>query len=133
MGLLDLIPYLAKLLDKLIPDRDAAEKAKNELDRLAQTTELDLLIKQVDANKTEAKNPNLFVSGWRPMMGWICVFGVGWNMVAIPVLLFLAASMGHPFEPPILDNQMLYDITFGLLGLGLGSLRSYEKLKGVAK
>ena len=86
---------------------------------------------QLDANKIEAASSSVWVSGWRPGAGWICVAALGMQYVARPLISWIAAVSGHPLPslPGIDDN--LWQLLVGLLGLG--GLRSYEKASGVAK
>lgn len=86
---------------------------------------------QADINKTEAANSNLFVSGWRPMIGWICAFAIGYEYIIIPFgsWVFTALHMVIPAFPKLDDN--LWQLVFGMLGMG--GLRTFEKIKGVTK
>ena len=73
-----------KLIDKLIPDPVAKAQAQLELVKLQQSGELAVLTAdtqlatgQLEVNKIEAASSNIFVSGWRPFIGWICGVGLG--------------------------------------------------------
>src|ERR1700704_2573287 len=94
-----LIPLFGKIFDKVMPDPAAAAAAKLEVMRLAQTGELaqltadtQLAVAQIDVNKAEATNPSLFVSGWRPFIGWVCGTGCAWNWVGLPAAQFIALA-----------------------------------------
>jgi len=85
---------------------------------------------QIDTNKEEAKNPSIFVSGWRPFIGWVCGAACAWNWIGLKIATFIAAYFGHPLE---LEPANLSEMLPVLLGmLGLGSLRTFEKIQGVA-
>ena len=85
---------------------------------------------QIDINKIEAASPNVFVSGWRPSIGWICGAAFGLHFVILPVLGWLAVLFGHdPIVVPF-DMDTLMTVLMGLLGLG--GLRTFEKVRGVA-
>ena len=80
----------------------------------------------------EAQNPNLWVSGARPALLWICAVGYGWHYIAYPALFFLGSVFqitGMPQRSGI--DGGLFELAIALLGLG--GLRTYEKIKGVAR
>jgi len=119
----------AKLLDKVIPDKDAREKAQSELFKAAQDQDFQLALAQIKVNEEEAKSENLFKSGWRPAIGWICVFGLFYNFVLYNILLWAVATFNLQITPPALMSDILMELVFALLGLG--SLRTFEKIKGI--
>jgi len=126
---LSIIEIGAKLLDKVIPDKDAREKAQSELYKAAQDQDFQLALAQIKVNEEEAKSENLFKSGWRPAIGWICVFGLAYNFVIYNILLWAVATFKLPITPPALLSDILMELVFALLGLG--SLRTFEKIKGI--
>jgi drug/metabolite transporter (DMT)-like permease len=82
-------------------------------------------------NAEEAKHSSLFVAGWRPFIGWCCGFAVAYQYVITPLALWIAAISGfHLPTPPRLDD-ILWELMFGMLGMG--ALRSFDKIKGTAK
>ena len=110
---------LAKTLaDKIWPDKSEAERQQ-----LAAT--MALVQGQLDINKAEASNPNWFVAGWRPYIGWICGTGLGYQFLVYPILIAWMPKIQQ------LDMGTLLTLLGGLLGLG--GLRTYEKINGVAK
>lgn len=132
-----LIPVVGTLLEKIIPDPKAAADAKLKMLELAQQgqlaaidAEVKLAVGQMEINKEEARNASVFVSGWRPACGWICAAALAYQYVLRPLGAAVAAYAGHPIpELPALDES-LWGLLFGMLGLG--GLRSVEKIKGVA-
>lgn len=126
-----------KLIDKLWPDPQKAGEAKVQLFEMAQRGELAVLASeteiakgQIEINKVEAGNNSLFVSGWRPAVGWVCVAGLIYTFIAWPLLKWYALI--HALEvPPALDLSALITLLGGLLGLG--GFRTFEKIKGVAR
>lgn len=122
------------ILDRLFPDpaqRAAAElellKAQQEGQFREMDAELQRSLAQTNINAVEAANPSLFVSGWRPAVGWIGVAALGYQYLLRPLLPWALQSTGHPVpDMPGLDGGL-----FELVGLmlGLGGLRSFEKLK----
>lgn len=131
MNPIALIEIGARLLDKIIPDKDAREKAQAELLRAAQDQDFQKAIAQIEVNKMEAQHTSLFVAGWRPAIGWICVIGLGYNFLLYPIMTWLVAVSGAEFTPPPLLSENLMELVMGMLGLG--ALRSFEKWKGVAR
>ena len=120
-----------KLIDKLFPDPAQKAAANYELLKLHQQGELALLAQEValakaqtDVNQEEAKSTNWFVSGWRPYIGWICGTGLAYQFLVYPILI--------AFQPKIVSLDMGTLITLLAGMLGLGTLRSFEKSKGVA-
>jgi len=126
---LDIITIGAKLLDKIIPDKDAREKAQADLLKAAQDQDFQKALAQIEVNKVEAQHSNLFVSGWRPAVGWTCVIGLVYNFILYPLLLWIVVITGSSIEPPPMFSENLMELVLGMLGLG--ALRTYEKFKGV--
>jgi len=131
MNPLALVEIGARLLDKIIPDKDARDKAQAELLRAAQDQDFQKAIAQIEVNKVEAQHTSLFVAGWRPAIGWICVVGLGYNFLLYPMMTWLVVVTGAEFTPPPLLSENLMELVMGMLGLG--ALRSFEKWKGVAR
>jgi len=133
-----LLPIVGKIIDKVIPDVAGREAAKMEIQLKLAEQEGELVkaliqsdIAQSEVNKTEAASDNIFKSGWRPAVGWICVTGLAWS-VFLPVIAWFIKLAGVQIpELPILNGEILTSLTFGLLGLG--GLRTYEKKSGVTK
>lgn len=140
MAIWDIIvgPIL-KIIDKVVPDRAAADAAKAQLQIMmaqgALTEELEQLkavtSAQSDVNKVEAASTSLFIAGWRPFVGWICGVGLGMSCIVAPLFTWVTTLCGHPTPFPDLNNPILQSTLAGMLGLGYG-LRTYEKLKDVA-
>jgi hypothetical protein len=137
MGILDLIagPVL-KIIDKVIPDPAAKAQAQLELIKLNQAGEfkeldaqLEMARNQSQINLEEAKSSNLFVSGWRPFMGWACGGIFVANYMGVPLLAWLSPLLDIP-PPPRLDIGEVLPVLLGMLGLG--SLRTAEKMRGAA-
>lgn len=133
-----LIPILGSVLDKIIPNTAERERAKAEIAlKLAENeTELVKLFAaqdqgQIEINKEEAKSNSLFVSGWRPFIGWTCGVGCAWAFVLKPILDWGVKIAGSTATLPVLQTGELMSLMLGLLGMG--TLRTYEKFKGVAR
>ena len=131
-------PIIA-IVNKLIPDKAAAAAATAQLQQLAMQGQLAdelaqlqaVTVNQSDINKVEAANQSLFVAGWRPAIGWVCALALTFQYIARPIIQwgFAIAHQTLPALPGIDDN--LWQLMLGMLGLG--SLRTFEKLKGVSK
>lgn len=117
------------LLERFIPDPEKKAQAEMELVRMAADGELKQVIAQLEINAREASHPSLFVSGGRPLFLWIGGFGFGYATIIQPILTWIARIKGWP-EPPDANIDMLWVVVTGLLGIG--GLRSVEKVKGVA-
>jgi hypothetical protein len=125
-----------RILEKVIPDPAAKAEAQYKLLQLAQTGELAeleaqtrLALGQIQVNQAEATNPNLFVSGWRPAVGWICAAGLGFQFLGSPLLAWISPLFNLTAPPTIALGDLL-TLLVGMLGLG--SLRTIEKLQGKA-
>jgi hypothetical protein len=125
-----LVEPISALLDKLIPDPDAREKARAELrsmDLKAFEMALAADTAQASVNAAEAASPSLFVAGWRPFIGWVCGVAFAYHYVAQPFLAFLMAASGRAVPLPVFDMEAMTTLLIGMLGLG--GLRTYEKLR----
>ena len=119
-----------KVLDRVFPDPAQQAAAKLELMKLQQSGELAQLAGQMDINKIEAASSSLFVSGWRPAIGWICGAGFGVQFVIGPLAEWSSALYGHPVKFPQMDTGTMMPLLLGMLGLG--GMRTAEKIQGVA-
>lgn len=132
-----LIPVVGTILDKIIPDPQQASEAKLKALEMAQRGELAVLdadmrlaLAQIDVNKAEAQT-DIFRGGWRPAVGWVCVFGLAYQFLAQPLLPWVVGLFGAVVPPlPAIDNETLMVLLTGMLGLG--GLRSWERVKGKA-
>ncbi len=82
---------------------------------------------QLEVNKVESGHTSMFVAGWRPFVGWTCGIALCYHFVLQPFLVFLCYSFGYQVELPVFNMQTLTTILMGMLGLG--GLRSFEKVK----
>lgn len=126
-----LIGPISDILDKFIPDADQKAKLAHEISTMAEKQAHDIALAQIAVNQEEAKG-NLFQSSWRPFVGWTCGIAFAYHFVIQPMLLFGVILFG--LEAPVLpafDMASLMTVLGGLLGLG--SLRTFEKSKGLSK
>jgi|TARA_R110000744_G_scaffold8656_1_gene28453 hypothetical protein len=127
-----LIGPVAGLLDKFIEDKDQKNALAHEIATLATRQAHEASMGQVEVNKAEAAHRSLFVAGWRPFLGWGLSFAMIWHFVLVPLLTFVFAYSGIEAPAlPVFDIDSLMTVLLGMLGLG--GLRSYEKIKGVTQ
>ena len=126
LGLLD------TFIGKFVKDKDLAAKLMAEAQTQEMAGEIQARLGQIEINKVEAASSSLFIGGWRPAVGWVCVAALAYQFVLSPFIRFVAIiAMDTPPEFPVLDSSQLTPILIGMLGLG--GLRTWEKGKGVAK
>lgn len=118
------------LIQRIFPDPAQASAAKLELMKLQQNGELQLITGQLEINKEEAKNSSLFVSGWRPSIGWICSASLAYQYILRPILTWTTLLLGYDLPPMPGIDANLWELILGMLGIG--GLRTVEKLRGVA-
>tara|TARA_R110000787_G_scaffold284738_1_gene398820 strand:+ start:17792 stop:18184 length:393 start_codon:yes stop_codon:yes gene_type:complete len=126
-----LLPLIGTVIDRVVPDKAGAEKAKQEIERSLIENSNKLNLAQIEVNKVEASNSNIFVSGWRPAIGWSCAFGFFWLFIGYPLADWILHLNGVEQELPKIDADVLMELTFGMLGMA--GLRTFEKLKGITK
>ena len=127
-----MVTTVSQLVNKFVPDRDAQVKLQAELQMKLMEIESDAAKQQAEINQVEAANSNLFVSGWRPCVGWVCATAFAWQFVIQPFFSFAYTLYTKQPAPVVaLDHDALNTVLFGLLGLG--GFRSWEKVKGVSK
>ncbi len=133
-----LIPAVIGIIDKIIPDPQAAAAAKLQALELAQRgdlaqldAQLKMALAQTQVNQADAAGQSAMQRNWRPAVGWVCAAALAWDSILRPMLAFGFAVAGHPIGVlPELSSDTLYGLLFGLLGLG--GLRTVEKVKGAA-
>jgi hypothetical protein len=118
------IELASTVVNKIWPDKTEQERAQ-----LAAAVQL--VQGQLDINKAEAASSSVFTSGWRPAIGWVCAAALMAQYIARPLLQWIGVMTGHnwPTLPGIDDN--LWQLMLGMLGLG--GLRTFERVKGVGK
>jgi hypothetical protein len=122
--LTSLVGPVSGLLDKFIEDKDQKNALAHEISTMAERHAQELAKGQLEVNKVEASHKSLFVSGWRPAIGWICGFALMYSTILAPIL-------GIWFTVPPVDSSLLTSVLMGMLGLG--AMRTVEKTKAVAR
>jgi hypothetical protein len=131
LALQSLVGPVAGLLDKFIEDKDAKNALAHEISTMAERHAQDLAKGQLEVNKVEAVSASLFVAGWRPAVGWVCVLGMASNFVLIPMGNFVLALVDSTVTIPLIDTSTMMPVLLGMLGLG--AMRSVEKIKQVSR
>lgn len=94
---------------------------------------------QAEINKTDAASGSFWQGGWRPLVGWTCaaslVLIVLMHLVIIPILIFSGVDQGNiKFVTEIVLTQgvnLVMSLTIPLLGIG--TMRTWEKVRGINK
>lgn len=116
------IDAVGNVFDKLFTSDEERLTKKEALERLRQQPHL----AQVELNKVEATHRSVFVAGWRPFIGWICGLGLAYAFLVNPTIQWISGAAG-----PQLPTKVMMDLVIGMLGLG--ALRTVEKLAGRTK
>ena len=124
-----IISVVSSVLDKVIPDNNAKEKAKADIEKALIDNAAQINLAQAETNKIEANHRSVFIAGWRPFLGWVCGVGFAWIFVLNPILQWGLALYGNNAVLPQLQTDVLMELTIALLGLA--GLRSWEKAKGL--
>jgi hypothetical protein len=118
-----LIQPVGDILDKFVADKDLKIKLSHELEKEI----ISLNKAQLEVNKVEAKHNNIFVSGWRPFIGWCCGLSLAYHFILEPIIQYILIVNGVQFDTPEFDFSQLSTIVMAMLGMS--GLRTYEKIK----
>lgn len=122
-----IVAGLAGGLDELFTSDEEREAAKLKLMATMQQPH----ILQAVANIEGAKHRSVFVAGWRPSIGWIAALGLGYQFLVLPFAGLINAFLTAPVELPSLQADQLMTLVLSLLGLG--GMRTFEKIKGASQ
>ena len=122
-------PFL-NLISKIIPDPDLRAKIQAQVLSDEFRNQLQQIMQQGAINAAEAASNSLFVAGWRPMIGWACGAAFVFNGIIVPILNVVSTACGFHLHLPTFDTSMISAIVSGMLGFGMGGLRSYDKSQG---
>ena len=122
-----LIQPVSEILDKFILDKDLKIRLEHELKTEIHKANL----AQIEVNKEQAKHSSIFVSGARPAIMWVACLGLFWSYFLLPMLNWIIVVSGSNVPLPQIETEGLLTLTLSLLGLG--SMRTFEKMKGVAR
>lgn len=132
-----LLPTVSGLLDRIIPDPEQKALAQLELLKLQQEgafkdldAALQVNLAQAKINEVEAASQSGFQAGWRPLAGYVCVAGLGYEFLLRPLLPWVLTVAGVSGVPPLPSlSDVLFELIFGMLGLG--TLRTADRWKRV--
>lgn len=128
-------PLIAPAIEKVcdfIPEPNKRKEAKEKLEQSILDSVNQCMKAQADINEIEAKHNSIFVAGWRPFIGWICGIALMWTYIVKPIADWIIVIGGVNIDTlPYLDMAALTPLIMGMLGMG--GLRTYEKMKGVAR
>ena len=118
------------LINKLFPDPAQAAQAQLALMKMQQDGDLAAISGQMEINKVEAGSSSVFVAGWRPFAGWVCGIGLAYVSIIEPIARLIATLVGYTGDFPSIDTTLTMQVLLGMLGMG--GLRTLDKIKGVA-
>ncbi len=122
---------LQTAINKIWPDPAAQATAEAQLMKAQAEAAIAAVQQQIDINKIEAGSSSPFVAGWRPFIGWVCGSAFALHFVILPVMNWLAEAFGHSSITIPFDMASLMTVLMGMLGLG--GMRTFEKVRGVAR
>ena len=127
------VAELAKtVVNKFFPDKTEEEKAKFAMALQEMNNEYQLQQGQIDINKIEAANTSIFVSGWRPFIGWVCGIALAYVSLIEPLSRFISQVIFKYIGSfPVIDTTITMQVLLGMLGLA--GMRSWDKKNGTAK
>lgn len=130
-----LLPAVTPIIDKLvdlIPNTNERARAREKFESELAEAINEAAMQQSKVNEVEAAHSSVFVAGWRPFIGWTCGVGIAYVYLVYPFLLWYMTAQGIPASDlPNLQTDSLFQLVLAMLGLG--GLRTFEKVKGVAK
>ena len=126
-----LLPILGSVLDKSIPDSNAKQKALADIEQALVSNAHSISLETIKTNQIEAGHRSVWVAGWRPAIGWSCAAGIFWMVVGYPIANWIVALKGISIALPELPVEILFELTLAILGMG--ALRSFDKLKNLTK
>ena len=131
IGIDAIASLVSTAVDKIFPDANIEAQSKADALKAELSKELEYTLGQIEINKIEASSSSLFVSGWRPAVGWTGALGYAYEFLVRPVVNGVLVMNGVPPALPGIEVEALTSLLFGLLGLG--TLRTVEKVKNVAR
>ena len=122
IGIGEVAGLASTVINKIWPDKSEQEKAEL-------LAAVQLVQGQMAINQAEATHPSVFVSGWRPFIGWVCGGACAWNWIGLPILKAALVVGGVTLNLSPADLTEMLPILFGMLGLG--AMRTFERVKDV--
>ena len=126
------------VIERVWPDPQQQATAKLELKKLAQagdlaklSAEVQIISGQLKINEKDAGHKSIFISGWRPFVGWVCGFALAYVAIIEPFIRFIALVNDYTGKFPAIDTTITMQVLLGMLGLG--AMRTKEKKDGTHK
>ena len=120
-----------KTISKVIDDLHTSDEEMLDKKILMQRIQQKLAEKQLDVNAKEAGHRSIFVSGWRPFIGWCGGFALAFEFILSPGIEWYSKFAGLNLTAPEIQTGPLLAIVTSMLGVA--GLRSFEKSKGLTK
>jgi hypothetical protein len=120
-----------KTIAKVVDDLHTSEGEKLDKKILMQRIKQKLAEKQLDVNAKEASHRSVFVSGWRPFIGWCGGFALAFEFILSPAIEWYSKFAGLNLIAPEIQTGPLLAIVTSMLGVA--GLRSFEKSRGLTK
>ena len=120
-----------KQISGVIDDLHTSEEEKLDKKILMQRIQQKLAAKHLDVNAKEAGHRSVFVSGWRPAIGWMGALALGFEFILSPAIEWYSKFAGLNLMAPEIQTGPLLAIVTSMLGVA--GLRSFEKTKGLTK
>lgn len=127
----DILPIISTILGGVITDKDQKHKLLKELEHALVREVSKAQVETIKTNQIEARHRSVWVAGWRPAIGWSLAFGIFWMLVGQPIASWAAAVSGTDVPLPELPKEILFELTLAMLGMG--AIRSFDKLKNLTK
>ncbi len=124
---IDAVSAVGNVVDQLFTSDEEKAQAAILMAKIRQKPQL----LQAEINRVEAGHRSLFVAGWRPFIGWVCGLGFLWAFLLHPLFEWIVAVRGLGISPPEIVTDNMMELVLALLGLG--ALRSVEKMTGRSK
>lgn len=124
---IDAVSAVGNAVDQLFTSDEERAQAAFLMEKLRQKPQ----ILQAEINRVEAAHRSLFVAGWRPFIGWVCGAGFLWAFLLHPLFEWGIALNGLDVVAPDIVTDNMMELVLALLGLG--TLRSIEKMTGRSK
>jgi hypothetical protein len=126
-----LVAPVTGILDKFIEDKDQKAAMAHEIATIADKQANEQAKAQIQLNAVEAAHTSMFVAGWRPSIGWVCSLAMLMNFILLPLINAGLEFGGVDLHIDLIDMETMMPVLFGMLGLG--GMRTAEKIKGVQR
>lgn len=127
-GLGSIADFAKTVVDKIFPDAGQKEKDAATFAIMQATQDFQIAQGQLEVNKVEAASSSFFIAGWRPFIGWTCAVACAWNWIGLSIVKTICTLLQYNVTLMPASLEEMFPVLLGLLGLG--TLRTVEKVKG---